>query len=98
MEAMAISAPNSSTPPPSTDGWEGAAFLECERSHWGVTAGKEERVFETFGLGLPAYYQQLYRLCRTREALGYDAHLVRAILDAADRALTRRRLVSGDET
>jgi hypothetical protein len=90
MGAMAISASPTPTPPPSTSDWEGAAFLECERAHWGVTATKEELVFETFGLGLPAYYQRLYRLCRTREALSYDAHLVRTILDAADRAVTRR--------
>jgi hypothetical protein len=97
MEAMPTSAPHTPTPPPSADDWEGVAFLECERAHWGVTSGKEERVFEAFGLGLPAYYQRLYRLCRTREALGYDAHLARSILDAADDALAHRRRGPGGE-
>ena len=90
MGSMAISL--SSTPPtdPSSEGWEGIHFLEFERQHWGMTERKEELVFAEFSLGLPAYYQRLYRLCKTREALGYDAHLVRMILDAADTALERR--------
>jgi hypothetical protein len=64
--------------------------LEFERSNWGTVDGTEDRVFERFGLGLPAYYQRLYRECRSAEALSYDAHLVRLIRDAAEGALKFR--------
>ena len=90
MGAMAISVSSTPSSNPSAEGWEGVRFLEFEREHWGVAEGKEDRVFTEFSLGLPAYYQRLYRLCRTREALAYDAHLVRMILDAADSALEKR--------
>ncbi len=90
MGAMAISFPSPTSSEPSPEEWDGVRFLEFEREHWGVTEGKEDAVFGEFSMGLPAYYQRLYRLCRTREALGYDAHLVRMILEAADAALERR--------
>ena len=94
---MAISASSSPPAPESAHLWEGERFLEFERNHWGVSSDKEDRVFATFGLGLPAYYQRLYRLCRSHEALAYDAHLVRAILDAADAALSiRQAFTEGD--
>jgi hypothetical protein len=90
MGAMAISVSSSTTAHSSAEEWEGVRFLEFEREHWGVTDDKEDLVFGEFSMGLPAYYQRLYRLCRTKDALSYDAHLVRTILDAADSALERR--------
>ena len=90
MGAMAISVSFPASAHTSPEEWEGVRFLEFEREHWGVTPDKEDLVFGEFAMGLPAYYQRLYRLCRTKEALGYDAHLVRMILDAADSALERR--------
>jgi hypothetical protein len=90
MGAMAISVSSTASTQSSPEEWEGIRFLEFEREHWGVTEEKEDAVFGEFSMGLPAYYQRLYRLCRTKEALHYDAHLVRMILDAADTALERR--------
>jgi hypothetical protein len=90
MEEMAISVSSPPSPRPSAESWEGVRYLEFERDHWGITQDKEDLVFGEFSLGLPAYYQRLYRLCRTKEALAYDAHLVRLILDAADSALESR--------
>jgi hypothetical protein len=90
MGAMAISVSSTTSAHPSPEEWEGVRFLEFEREHWGVTEAKEDAVFSEFSLGLPAYYQRLYRLCRTREALSYDAQLVRMILEAADTAVERR--------
>ena len=90
MGAMAISVSSTTSAHSSPEEWEGVRFLEFEREHWGVTEEKEDAVFGEFSMGLPAYYQRLYRLCRTKEALSYDAHLVRMILDAADSALERR--------
>ena len=90
METMAMSVSSHASTHSSPGEWEGVRFLEFEREHWGVTPDKEDLVFGEFAMGLPAYYQRLYRLCRTKEALGYDAHLVRMILDAADSALERR--------
>jgi hypothetical protein len=95
MGAMAISVSTTTSSPSSPEEWEGVRFLEFEREHWGVTDDKEDLVFGEFCLGLPAYYQRLYRLCRTKDALSYDAHLVRMILDAADSALERRRDQAG---
>jgi hypothetical protein len=95
MGAMAISLSSTPSPHPSSEEWEGVHFLEFERKHWGVTDDKEDLVFGEFSMGLPAYYQRLYRLCRTREALVYDAHLVRLILEAADTALEHRIGESG---
>jgi hypothetical protein len=95
MGAMAISVSTTTSSPSSPEEWEGVRFLEFEREHWGVTDDKEDLVFGEFSLGLPAYYQRLYRLCRTKDALSYDAHLVRMILDAADSALERRRDQAG---
>jgi hypothetical protein len=94
MGAMAISVPSTASHS-SPEEWEGARFLEFEREHWGITEEKEDAVFGEFSMGLPAYYQRLYRLCRTKEALRYDAHLVRLILDAADSAVERRIGQSG---
>ena len=95
MGAMAISVSSTTPSHPSLEEWEGIRFLEFEREHWGVTEAKEDAVFGEFSMGLPAYYQRLYRLCRTKEALSYDAHLVRMILDAADTAVERRVGTSG---
>lgn len=97
MEAMALSISPQPAPDESAETWEGARFLEFERAHWGITGPKEDDVFTEFSLTLPAYYQRLYRWCRTKEALAYDAHLVRLILDAADVALENRWGVSGGE-
>jgi len=97
MGAMAISASSSASAHSVSKEWEGARFLEFEREHWGVTESKEDAVFSEFSLGLPAYYQRLYRLCRTQEALSYDAHLVRMILEAANTAVERRRGQSGGD-
>lgn len=90
MESMAISASFPTSSEHSPEAWEGVRFLEFERQHWGVTDDKEDLVFTEFSVGLPAYYQRLYRLCRSKEALAYDAHLARTILDAADTALKKR--------
>jgi hypothetical protein len=90
MGAMAISVSSNVSAHSSPEEWEGVRFLEFEREHWGVTDDKEDLVFGEFAMGLPAYYQRLYRLCRTKDALSYDAYLVRMILDAADSALERR--------
>jgi len=90
MGAMAISVSSTTPSHSSPEEWEGIRFLEFEREHWGVQGDKEDLVYGAFSLGLPAYYQRLYRLCRTKEALSYDAHLVRMILDAADTAVERR--------
>jgi hypothetical protein len=90
MEGMAQPTSSPEFVPPSVEDWAGATFLEFERNHWGTVDGKEDRVFERFGLGLPAYYQRLYRECRSAEAISYDAHLVRLILDAAEGALEFR--------
>jgi hypothetical protein len=95
MGAMAISVSSTTPAHSSPEKWEGVRFLEFEREHWGVTDDKEDAVFSEFSLGLPAYYQRLYRLCRTKEALSHDALLVRAILDAADVALERRHGQAG---
>ena len=87
-----------STAPTAPDGspsWEGVTFLECEREYWGNVPGKEDVVFQTFGIGLASYYHQLHRHCRSKEALMYDAHLARAILDAADSAVSRRLVDRG---
>lgn len=90
MVVMAMSASTTPASPPSSDGWEGIPVLEFERKHWGVSDSKEDLVFSRFGLGLPAYYQRLYRICRMSQALAYDAYLVRSILDAADTAVSNR--------
>jgi hypothetical protein len=95
MGAMATSLSSTPSPDLSPEDWEGVCFLEFERQHWGVTENKEDLVFGEFSLSLPAYYQRLYRLCKTKEALGYDAHLARMILDAADDALHNRRGQTG---
>jgi hypothetical protein len=97
MGAMAIFVSSTASAHSSPEEWDGVRFLEFERDHWGLSEEKEDLVFSEFSLGLPAYYQRLYRLCRTKEALSYDAHLVRMILDAADHAVARRRgQVGGD--
>jgi hypothetical protein len=98
MGAMAISVSSTASAHSSPEKWEGVRFLEFERQHWGVTDDKEDAVFSEFSVGLPAYYQRLYRLCRTQEALSYDAHLVRMILDAAEIALERRIGQSGGDS
>ena len=90
MGEMANSSPVSPASENSPQPWEGVRFLEFERENWGPTPDKEDRVFREFSLGLAAYYHRLYRLCRTREALLYDAYLSRTILDAADEALSTR--------
>lgn len=77
--------------------WEGAEFLEFERDNWGHVPGKEDAVYREFGIGLAAYYHQLHRHCRSRDALLYDAHLTRAILDAADSAVSSRLSVQGGD-
>lgn len=97
MEGMANSW---SIPPADADdspSWEGASFLECERDHWGNLPGKEDIVFEKFGIGLAAYYHRLHRHARSRDALVYDAHLARAIVDAADNAVFSRLSRQGGE-
>ena len=97
MGAMAISLSSPASTHSSPEEWEGVRFLEFERKYWGVTNEKEDLVFDEFSMGLPAYYQRLYRLCRTKDALSYDAHLVRMILDAADSALERRTGQAGGD-
>jgi hypothetical protein len=97
MEAMALSVSPTASPNESFDDWEGARFLEFERAHWGVTESKEDDVLKEFALSLPAYYQRLYRWCRSAEGLAYDAHLVRMILEAADAALLGRTGSAGGE-
>jgi hypothetical protein len=97
---MGVMANSQSVPPVSENSpevWEGARFLEFEREHWGHAPGKEDRVFREFSLGLAAYYHRLYRFCRSRDALVYDAHLSRSILDAASTALTTRLRSQGGE-
>ena len=87
MEAM--SSPLAPNMPP-TPSPEDVALLECERELWGPSSAKEQRVFEQFGLSLPAYYQRLYALCQTHAALAYDAVLVGRILEVADQVTTVR--------
>jgi hypothetical protein len=58
-------------------------LLEFERSNWGAMANKESAVRERFSLSLARYYQRVYTICRSPEALRYDATLVRAIEEAA---------------
>jgi hypothetical protein len=96
MEEMTQSASSPECVPPLVEDWAGAEFLDFERNHWGIFDGKEDVVFERFGLGLPAYYQRLYLECGRVEALAYDAHLVRMILDAADSAVALRTGRQGD--
>ena len=79
-----------SSAPDSGGEWWGFELLEFERVHWGPGDNKEDLVRHRFGLGLPAYYQRLYRACRSAEAVTYDALLVRSILDASDRAMRDR--------
>lgn len=89
--AMSATAAGSTPPPPSRALSEhDQELLECERSHWGAAPGKEQVVFERFGMSLPAYYQRLYQLCQTAEALEYDSVLARHILDTADQVTARR--------
>lgn len=73
---------------------EDSALVEFERSHWGATPNKESAVRERFGLSLARYYQRVYALCRTPEALEYDAVFVRQCLDAEGVRKTARRLGS----
>ena len=62
---------------------EDRAILEFERENWGTKANKESAVRERFSLSLARYYQRVYTICRTPEALVYDAVLVRNITEAA---------------
>lgn len=62
---------------------EDRAILEFERENWGAQANKESAVRERFSLSLARYYQRVYTICRSVEALAYDAVLVRNIRDAA---------------
>lgn len=67
------------------------ALLECEREFWGPAPGKTDVVRERFGLGLPAYYLRLARVCETEAALAYDALLVRRIREGVESASRSRR-------
>ena len=58
-------------------------ILEFERVHWGAFPNKESAVRERFGLSLARYYQRVYAICRTEQALEYDAVLVRQCQEAA---------------
>ncbi|MBT5248390.1 MAG: DUF3263 domain-containing protein [Microbacteriaceae bacterium] len=58
-------------------------ILEFERRLWGPTPNKESAVREAFGLSLARYYQRVYAICRTEQALEYDAVLVRQCQEAA---------------
>lgn len=89
--AMSVTAAGSTPPSPSRALSEhDQELLECERAHWGATPGKEQVVFERFGMALPTYYHRLYQVCQTAEALEYDSVLSRHILDTADQVTTRR--------
>ena len=65
-------------------------LLECEREHWGSALGKEAVVWRVCRLSLPAYYQRLYRLCQTPEAIHYDPVLARQIVESADHVTAKR--------
>jgi hypothetical protein len=58
-------------------------ILEFERHLWGPSPNKESAVREAFGLSLARYYQRVGAICRTTEALEYDAVLVRNCQEAA---------------
>jgi len=68
------------------------AIVEFERSHWGATPNKESAVRERFGLSVARYYQRLYAVCKTPEALAYDAVFIRACVEASTQRSRNRRL------
>ena len=76
---------------------EDRAILEFERENWGTKANKESAVRERFSLSLARYYQRVYTICGSAEALAYDAVLVRNIREAARarETLTRPETESG---
>jgi len=63
---------------------EDVEFLEFERTHWGAFPNKESAVRERFGITLARYYQRVYAICQTPQALAYDAVLVRTCQEAAE--------------
>ena len=78
-------------------GEDDRAILEFERENWGAQVNKESAVRERFSLSLARYYQRVYTICGSAEALAYDAVLVRNIREAAlaRETLTRPETESG---
>lgn len=57
------------------------AMLDTERVRWQYSGAKEQYVLDNFGMSMTRYYQAVNALIEREDALAYDPHTVRILLN-----------------